>query len=131
MGYAAIVQHLVYNSGPCYDAPLVCSASEDGTIPNRVSVFIQIPIYVLEGLAGIFTAPAMLEVAYVIAPKSMKSIIQAVFTLTGSVSSLMGIALTALYQDPKLVILYSLLSALMFVTMIVFQWFFGRSKRLG
>jgi proton-dependent oligopeptide transporter, POT family len=40
MGYAAIVQYLVYNSGPCYDAPLACRASKDGTIPNRVRVFI-------------------------------------------------------------------------------------------
>jgi proton-dependent oligopeptide transporter, POT family len=131
MGYAAIVQHLVYNSGPCYDAPLACSASEDGTIPNRVSVFIQIPIYVLEALGGIFATPAMLEVAYVMAPKSMKSMIQALFTLTGAVSSLMGIALLPLYKDPRMVITYSLLSALMFVNMVAFQWYFGRYKKLS
>jgi proton-dependent oligopeptide transporter, POT family len=131
MGYAALVQHILNNSGPRYDAPLACSASEYGTILNHVSVFIQIPIYVLEGLGGIFAIPAMLEVAYVIAPKSMKSMIQALFTLTGAVSSLMGIALLPLYKDPRLVITYSLLSALMFITMIAFQWFFGRSKKLS
>lgn len=30
MAYAAIVQHLIYRAGPCYDAPL-CAASEDSS----------------------------------------------------------------------------------------------------
>lgn len=51
MAMAAIVQKLIYNAGPCYKDPLQhCAASDGGAVPNSVSVFVQVPIYVLEGV---------------------------------------------------------------------------------
>src|SRR2546421_6302876 len=41
MAYAAGVQRLIYNAGPCYDQPLACSASDGGRIPNHVNVWLQ------------------------------------------------------------------------------------------
>ena len=41
MAYAAIVQHLIYNAGPCYDAPMACDASQDGA---RKSILPVIPL---------------------------------------------------------------------------------------
>jgi proton-dependent oligopeptide transporter, POT family len=44
MVYAAIVQHLIYSAGPCYEHPL-CDASEiDGVAQgNNVHIAIQTP----------------------------------------------------------------------------------------
>ena len=49
--YKVGLQKMVYNAGPCYDRPLVCPASNVGKMPNQISMFLQTPIYVLNGLA--------------------------------------------------------------------------------
>lgn len=94
MGFAAGVQGYIYGSGPCYDHPRACPASPDGSLPNRVSVVMQIPIYVFEGLSEIFSNPAMYKYAFTEAPQSMKAILQAFFALTTAAGSVLGLALT-------------------------------------
>lgn len=37
--YTAILQKLVYSTGPCYDHPLKCPESDHGQIPNQISMF--------------------------------------------------------------------------------------------
>jgi len=129
MAYAALLQHLVYSAGPCYDAPLACPASDNGTIPNRIHVAAQVPIYFLEGLAEIFAAPAALQFAYIKAPVNMKSTLQALLNVTGALSALIGIALSPMYKDPRFVITYSLLAGLMFAALCLVLWiFWGRDK---
>jgi proton-dependent oligopeptide transporter, POT family len=74
MAYAAGVQKLIYESGPCYDAPLACPAGlqPDGIYaPNNVHVAVQTPAYLLIGLSEIFASITGLEYAYTKAPPSM------------------------------------------------------------
>jgi POT family proton-dependent oligopeptide transporter len=54
--YAAIVQHIIYQAGPCYGSPGKCAAGMDGDtpLPNNVHIAVQTPAYVLIGLAEIF-----------------------------------------------------------------------------
>jgi proton-dependent oligopeptide transporter, POT family len=54
--YAAIVQHVIYMSPPCYGKPGNCPAGLDGqtTLPNRVHIAVQTPAYVFIGLSEIF-----------------------------------------------------------------------------
>ncbi|KAJ7234447.1 POT family-domain-containing protein [Mycena rebaudengoi] len=126
MAYASGVQHLVYSAGPCYNAPLKCPESRNGTIPNNVSVFLQTPIYVLEGLGEVFSSPSTYEYAYSEAPTSMKSLLQAVLVSMGALAVIMGLALSSLYKDPLLVISYAVLSGLMFVTSATFYGVFRK-----
>ncbi|KAJ7120242.1 putative MFS peptide transporter [Mycena epipterygia] len=114
--YASIVQHLVYSAAPCFGAPLKCAASQNGTVPNRVDVFLQTPIYVLEGLGEVFSSPSTYEYAYSEAPPNMKSLLQAVFVSMGALAVVLGLALSSLYKDPLLVISYAVLAGMMFAT---------------
>lgn len=120
MAYAAIVQHLIYSAGPCYDAPLKCAASDHGSIPNNVHVAIQTPAYVFIALSEIFASVTGLEYAYTKAPVSMKSFIMAIFLLTNAFGAALGIALSSTAVDPKLVWMYTGLSVATLVAGLVF-----------
>lgn len=106
MLYAAGVQHLIYTSPPCFDSPLHCEASNDGSIPNKVNVLIQTPAYLLIGLSEVFAATAGLEYAYTQAPPSMKSVIMSVFLLTSAGGSILGILVAPWAKDPYLIWMY-------------------------
>ncbi|KAF7335165.1 POT family-domain-containing protein [Mycena sanguinolenta] len=115
--YAAGIQHLVYSTAPCFNAPLKC-APDPG--PNHVNIWMQTPIYVLEGLGEVFSSPSAYEYAYDAAPASMKSVLQAVFVGMGALAVLLGFAMSPLYRDPLLVVSYSVLAGLMALTTVVY-----------
>jgi dipeptide/tripeptide permease len=129
MAMAAIVQKLIYSSGPCYEFPLGCAASDGGTIPNSVSIFLQLPIFALEAFSEILSSPAGYELAFTMAPGSMKSVLQAVFSITGAVGSSLSIALSPLYKDPDMVWVYASLAIVMGIVTVVFYSIWGRKLR--
>jgi POT family proton-dependent oligopeptide transporter len=47
MAIATGVQQAIYNAPPCFNRPLECPASLNGSRPNNVSVMLQIPIYII------------------------------------------------------------------------------------
>lgn len=104
MAYAAIVQHLIYSSPPCYNTPMKCDASKDGKLPNQVHVAIQSPAYLMIGLSEIFASITGLEYAYTKAPPSMKSFVMAMFLLTSAFGAALGMAISPVAKDPKLVV---------------------------
>jgi len=126
MAYAAIVQHLIYNAGPCYNFPSACDASQDGTIPNRVHVAVQTPAYLLIGLSEIFASITGLEYAFTKAPPSMKSFVMSMFLLTSAFGSALGIALSPTAKDPKLVTMYASLAGVTLLVAAIFWLLFKK-----
>lgn len=118
MAYAAGVQKLIYESGPCYEAPAACAAGlqADGTYaPNNVHVAIQTPAYVLIGLSEIFASITGLEYAYLKAPESMKSFVTSLFLLMTAFGAALGTTITPTAADPKLLWMYVALAVACFI----------------
>lgn len=124
MAYAAIVQHLVYSAGPCYDHPGACPAGMDGEtpLPNHVHIAVQTPAYVFIGLAEIFISVTGLEYAYTKAPPSMKSFVQSIYLFTNAFGSALNEALIPVLIDPKILWMYVGISVFTAGTAVVF-WF--------
>lgn len=76
--------------------------------PNQISLFLQIPIYVFGEVASIFCCMIGTEYAYNGAPKSMKSLVQAIWLAMAGIGGCLALALNPLAEDPRLVITYVL-----------------------
>jgi POT family proton-dependent oligopeptide transporter len=102
---AAYLQQKVYMAPPCYDHPRA-DTCHGGRTPNHISVFLQTPVYVLTAISEILASVARVEYAYTKAPKSMKSLVMAIYLSTVSVGTLLAMTVSPLTQDPKLVWMY-------------------------
>jgi POT family proton-dependent oligopeptide transporter len=131
MAYAAGVQRLIYNTGPCYDAPLACAASDGGRTPNDVNVWVQLPVYVALAIAEIFGLVTASEYSYEKAPRGMRSVVQAMVQLSAGVGALMGMAISPAARDPWLVAVYAALAGAMGVCSLLFWWFFRKYDRIN
>lgn len=127
MALAAGVQQIVYDSGPCYDRPRHCMIDgklEEG--PNHVSVALQVPIYVVGAVGETFFSIAGSEWAYNSAPAGMKSLLQAIYMLTLAVSSLLGVAISPIFKDPWMTIVFAVFAGVMLILSGVFAFCFWR-----
>ncbi|KAI1393057.1 POT family-domain-containing protein [Hypoxylon trugodes] len=126
MVYTTVIQKLIYQTGPCYDTPLACSAAHGSTIPNQISVFLQIPIYFGGALAEVFCLTTGTEYAYNHAPERMKTLVQAIWLSMAGIGSCLAVAFTPLTRDPHLVTMYAILSGLLGGATILF-WILFRN----
>jgi POT family proton-dependent oligopeptide transporter len=108
MLYAALVQRMIYLAPPCYDHPRSLDCL-DGKMPNAISVFWQAPAYMFIAAAEAFAAVAGIEYAYAAAPKSMKSIVIALYMSSASVGAILAMTVSPLTVDPKLPWMYGTL----------------------
>ncbi|RAL11907.1 peptide MFS transporter [Aspergillus homomorphus CBS 101889] len=121
MMYAAIVQHLIYSAGPCYDKPLCDASLVDGSATgNKVHIAIQTPAYVFIGVSEIFASVSGLEYAYTKAPPSMKSFVQSMYLLTNAFGSAIAEALTPAAYDPAIMWMFTGLACASFIAGIIF-----------
>ncbi|KAG5291130.1 di/tri peptide transporter 2 [Histoplasma capsulatum G186AR] len=121
MMYAAIVQHLIYSAGPCYEHPHCDLSIVDGVARgNRVHIGIQTPAYVFIGISEIFASVSGLEYAYTKAPPSMKSFVQSMYLLTNAFGSALGEALLPAVYDPAILWMFVGLCVASFSAGIIF-----------
>ena len=122
LAYAAIVQKLIYNAGPCFDKPGACPEGMDGQtpLPNHIHIAVQAPAYVFIGLSEIFISVTGLEYAYTKAPPSMKSFVQSIYLFTNAFGSALSEALISVAVDPKFLWMYTGVAVFSFGTGCVF-----------
>jgi POT family proton-dependent oligopeptide transporter len=108
LAYAAIVQHIIYSSGPCYESPKDCPAGmvNGKNLPNNVHIAIQTPAYIFIGISEIFISVTGLEYAYTKAPPSMKSFVQSIYLFTNAFGSAIAESLVSRAKDPDFLWLY-------------------------
>lgn len=124
MAYVSGLQALIYSRGPCYDHPRACSGSPNGSVPNNISAFAQVPVYVLQSIAEIFSQITVTEYAYSQAPAEMRSMMQAIGQSFGALAAALGVAIGPVSKDPWLVTLYACMAGVMALTSVIFWWFF-------
>lgn len=130
MAYTAVVQRMIYNSPPCYNAPRNCAADQNGTFPNQIHVAWQGLTYLLIGLSEVFAVITGLEVAFTEAPKTMKSLVMAIFLLQTTFGYTLGALVSPLAVDPKLVWVYTGFSISMTITAAAF-WLCFRHRNVN
>ncbi|KAI6914356.1 oligopeptide transporter [Hortaea werneckii] len=126
LAWATGLQAFIYRVGPCYRHPLACAASENGKVPQNINVFLQVPCYFLMAVGEIFCVTTGSEFCYSRAPKSMKSIVQALFVGTASISYALGIAISPAAKDPNMVIFYGSLTGVQIVITVGFWLLFRK-----
>ncbi|KAM5355062.1 hypothetical protein ACJ41O_001708 [Fusarium nematophilum] len=126
LAYAAIVQHLIYSKGPCYEYPGECAAGKDGDtpLPNNIHIAVQAPAYIFIGLAEIFISVTGLEYAYTKAPPTMKSFVQSLYLFTNAFGSAISEALVSVAVNPKFLWMYTGVGISSFVTGCIFYFIF-------
>lgn len=126
MAFAAGIQQLIYTREPCFQAPLACAASDGGSIPNDISVWVQMPIYFLIAIAEILGFVTLSEYSYSQAPKDMRSLVQALRQISAGLGSAFGMAISPVAVDPKVLWLYTGLAAVMLASAPAFWLAFKR-----
>lgn len=116
IAWSAIVQHLIYNTGPNY-ALKPCDSCQKY---NNITVAWQIPAYFFIAISEIFASITGLEYAFTQAPQSMKSIVMSLFLFTSAVGSILNIALVPVTTDPEILWMYVGLAIQAFVFGILF-----------
>ncbi|KAF2440476.1 hypothetical protein P171DRAFT_367798, partial [Karstenula rhodostoma CBS 690.94] len=104
IAWAAIVQPIIYDVGPCNSYALLCDASEDGTIPKCVYVMLQLPAYFLFALSEALFAIAASEYAYTEAPKCMKPLVAELNLFMVAIAYVLGIPVSRAALNPHLTI---------------------------
>ncbi|KAI8879994.1 PTR2-domain-containing protein [Backusella circina FSU 941] len=115
MVYAAVVQNYIYK-----DAMYL----ETGGAMSSISVFIQIPCYVLIAFSEIFASITSMEYAYTHAPKSMKSLVSALSLWPNCVAALISLAISPSAHDPNMVWVYTGVACGSFACGILYYWMF-------
>ncbi|KII83949.1 hypothetical protein PLICRDRAFT_432976 [Plicaturopsis crispa FD-325 SS-3] len=117
----AILQWRVYSTSPCGYYATECDIG-DGV--STVSIWWQIPLYVLGALSEVFANVTSYELAYARAPKNMKGLVMALCLFTTAISSAIAEACTPALADPHLIWPFVGTAVAGFVFAAIFYWMY-------
>eukprot|EP01065_Artemidia_motanka_P047773 TRINITY_DN7564_c0_g1_i1.p1 TRINITY_DN7564_c0_g1~~TRINITY_DN7564_c0_g1_i1.p1 ORF type:complete len:589 (+),score=190.16 TRINITY_DN7564_c0_g1_i1:56-1768(+) len=118
--YCGVLEQFIHDHGEFVDG----SYQSDDKLP----IWWQIPPYCIFGCSEIFASVGGLEFAYAEAPKSMKSVVMAVFLITNAFGSLIGIAVSPAIQPENMVSVFLSFSGVMIGCTPIFYFMF-RNRR--
>ncbi|KZF20928.1 PTR2-domain-containing protein [Xylona heveae TC161] len=117
----AILQWRVYKTSPCGYYATNCQIG-DGVSP--ISIWSQLPLYILGALSECFCNVTAYELAYARSPKHMKGLVMAIFLFMTAISSAIGEAVTPALNDPHLIWPFVGTGVAGIVLAIVFHWMY-------
>lgn len=137
MIWAAVLQHYIYQRNPCGDrvGDDIFITGPDGSEIDcsqayaSINVWAQAGPYVLIALSEMFASIVSMEVAMIMAPKNMRSIVMAIGTFTTAIAAAIGEAFVALSANPLFVVNYGVFAGLSFVGGILFWLTFYKLDR--
>ncbi|KAI1316236.1 peptide transporter ptr2 [Mortierella claussenii] len=131
--YVTVLQNFLYKSGPYYNF-----TGKDPNDPNHhidvpakvadqindLSIWTQLPAYILIGISEIFASATGLEFAFKSAAPELKSVVMSLFLATNAFGSLIGMVLAIWSNDPNFVYLYAAQAVAMGLLTVFFTWRF-------
>ncbi|KAG0215120.1 peptide transporter ptr2 [Mortierella sp. GBA30] len=133
--YVTVLQHFVYKSGPYYDftgknpndpdAVIIVPKKVEDRI-NDITIWTQLPAYILIGISEIFSSATGLEFAFKSATPELKSVVMSLYLATNAFGSLIGMILAIWSNDPNFVYLYACQCGAMFIMTSLFAWRFAK-----
>ncbi|OLY82916.1 putative peptide transporter ptr2 [Smittium mucronatum] len=117
--YATITQVRIYRSPPFYNFE-----GADISAKNDISLWWQIPAFVLLGSSEIFASVTSLEIAYALSPPELKSLMNSFALFTICIGNLLGMSLSSLSYDPMILNVYIGEAVAMLITTIAFFFCF-------
>lgn len=124
MIWAAVLQYYIYKTSPCGYQANDCYDADDNFRPSPLNVWIQTGCYILVAFSEIFASITSLEYAFSKAPRSMRSLVQAIALLTNAVSAAIAQALNPLSGDPLLIWNYGVFAVVAFIGGLLYLWLF-------
>lgn len=96
----AILQWRVYETSPCGYFATTCTV---GTTVSPLSIWAQLPLYVLPAIAELLVIITCYEMAYTRAPQRMKGLTFSLVLFMGSLSSALVLIVSPSFADPDLI----------------------------
>lgn len=132
MIWSSVLQHYIYIRNPCGNRvgdDIVINGNNCSTSYANISVWTQAGSYALVAVSEILASVTSMEIAVLMAPNNMRSIIMGVSLFTTAFASAIGEAFTPLSVNPLFVVNYAVLAGLAFVGGILFWIFFYKLDR--
>ncbi|KAF9941882.1 peptide transporter ptr2 [Mortierella antarctica] len=133
--YVTVLQHFLYKSAPYYDFSgkdpndpnhHIVIPSDITLVINEISIWTQLPAYILIGISEIFASATGLEFAFRSAAPELKSVVMALFLATNAFGSLIGMILAIWSNDPNFVYVYAAQAVAMSIMTVLFAWKFAK-----
>ncbi|KAG0264941.1 peptide transporter ptr2 [Mortierella polycephala] len=133
--YVTVLQHFLYKSAPFYNFTgedpndpnnTIEIPSDVNLVVNEMSIWTQLPAYLLIGISEIFSSATGLEFAFKSAAAELKSVVMSLFLATNAFGSLIGMILAIWSNDPNFVYLYAGQCVAMCIMTILFAWKFSK-----
>lgn len=125
MVWSAVVQYYIYKKNSCgayVKSPHHTDAEGKSCteVSSNITVWVQSGSYVFIALSEIFASVTSMEIALLMAPKNMKSMVMALSLFTSAIAAAIQEAFNPLAQNPNFVINYGVFAGLAAVGGIIF-----------
>ncbi|KAG6919236.1 hypothetical protein DXG01_008032 [Tephrocybe rancida] len=119
----ALLQWRVYETSPCGYHATACKV---GTTVSPLSVWAQLPLYVLPATSELLVNITSYEIAYTRAPQRMKGLVFAIVLFMNSLSSALVLIISPSFSDPNLIWPFVGIGCACVISAAVIWWLFHK-----